>query len=281
LTGCRAAVVDPATMTIESERTGSCDDPRLFGQSTLVVNDFVNGNPSGSHVYVAHATAGGFALGPVVMTYSELSDTDAEWLYGDGYLWLFDCLTTHGSELLRISATSGAVLQTVRMPDIDRPLLAVDGDGFWLAPAVNSSSGSIYRVAPGMKRPVPVRRIRWDAYWMTAADHSVWVSVDHYPKPPTLLRFDGTSTKPSLDVTFRDGFYGQFGYGQPHFAADAAGDIWTVASGHLYRIDGASGRVSTVAAVPIHFPAPIVVLGRSVFALNEAGASALYRVTLP
>jgi len=281
LTGCRAATVDPATMTVTGRRTGNCDDPRLFDQATLVVNDFTNGNPDGSHVQIAHVTGGGFAVGPVVMTYSELSDTDAEWLYGDGYLWLFDCLTTAGSELLRISATTGAVLQTVRMPQIDRPLLAVDDDGLWLAPAVNSSSGSIYRLAPGMARPVLVRHIHSDAYWMAAAGHSLWVSVNDHPKPPTLLRFDGTSTKPSLDIAFRGGFYGQFGYGQPHFAADAAGDIWTVASGHLYRIDGETGRVATVATVPTHFPSPIAVLGRHAFFYNAPVENALYRVTLP
>ena len=64
-----------------------------------------------------------------------------------------DNLTTHGSELLRISPTTGSVLQTVNMPPIDRPLIATNADGFWLAPATNSSGHGLYHLGPGMTRP--------------------------------------------------------------------------------------------------------------------------------
>ena len=78
---------------------------------------------------VARATAAGFTVGPVVMRYSEASDTDAEWVYGDGYLWIYDSSTTDGSELIAVSQSTGAVVQTVKMPWVDRPLLPADDDG--------------------------------------------------------------------------------------------------------------------------------------------------------
>ena len=198
---CDSVVVDPATLALSNERSGSCDDPRLYGVNALVVNSFINGNQNGANVRIAHTTPQGYVLGPIVMTYTELSDTDAEWVYGDGFLWVYFSLTTsHGSELLRVSATTGTVVQTVRMPPIDRPLIAADADGFWLVPAFNSSGHGLYNVAPGATQPALVSTaVGYGANWMVASGHSVWMDVNHYPKHATLLRFDGT--KLALHVT--------------------------------------------------------------------------------
>ena len=292
---CAVADVDPVTLAVSDRRTGACDDPRLYGLRTLVINDYFNGNPQGSRIRIAHVTpGGGWTLGPVVMTYTELSDTNAEWVYGDGFLWLYDPETTRGSVLLRISQTSGAVLQTIRMPWIDRPLIATDADGFWLAPAPNSggdppSVAGLYRVAPGARRPVRVSATGYDCYWMLASGHSVWIAVNHDPRSPTLLRFDATSATPVVRVTSHSAFgFGEFGYGEPSYAGGAVQGIWTIRpqlpsrlSQQVIRIDPDSGRATAVASylprgVNAYAPTPVVALRNSLYFLEDG---AVYRVT--
>jgi hypothetical protein len=272
-----AAVVAAATPALTDALTGHCDDPALYGRRTLVINSFINGNADGGNVRIARATPAGTALGPIVMTYTELSDTDAEWVYGDGSLWLYDCLTSDGSELLRISPATGAVLQTIPMPDIDRPLIAADADGFWLAPAGNSGGHGVYHVAPGMTRARLVGGTGHGALWLVAAGHSVWVDVNNHPRPATLLRFAGdrlvatAHSKPSLSI-------GEFGYGEPKFVA-GAGAIWTVQGQEVLRIDPATGRVAPYARLPGAYGQPTpVALGGWMFVLESP--TRLYRVRL-
>jgi hypothetical protein len=56
-------------------------------------------------VRIAHVTSSqsGFALGAVVMRFEQHSDTDAEWVYGDGFLRLYDADSVHSPQLVRIS----------------------------------------------------------------------------------------------------------------------------------------------------------------------------------
>jgi hypothetical protein len=246
------------------------------------------------------------------MTYTEVSDTDAEWVYGDGYLWLFDPVTTHGSELLRISQSTGAVLQTIHMPWVDRPLMATDDDGFWIAAATNSgfeppSAGGLYRVAPGMARAVLVRKIFWDADWIVAAGHSLWIEINHGGRSATLLRLDGTNTKPVLRVTSRSPVAGEYGYNQTTVTGNAVDGIWTVlpqlrllTKQRVVRIDPETGGPAQVASVtpPGYYYAggqspSEVLLDGSLFFLDPptvsyptdsstatvTGSSALFRVT--
>jgi hypothetical protein len=312
---CETALVDPATLTLSGEQRGSCEDPRIYGLDVVAVNFIDNGTTNGSSVRIAHVLpGGGYEVGPVVMRYSEYSDTDAEWAYGDGDLWIYDCLTTRGSILLRVSARTGALLELIHMPDVDRPLLAADGDGLWLAPAVNSgfqppSASGLYSVAPGMSRPVLVRRLPMDTVdWMVAAGHSLWLDVNHFGRTQTLLRFDGTSTAPALEVRERSGpgFEGsEFGQGQPGYAAGTAPQgLWTIdpqtpdfPQQRVVRIGPSNGRATTVATITppggyqLQYESPpVAYLDGSLFLLDPpdqgndgapAGPSFLYRVTPP
>ena len=85
------------------------------------------------------------------MTFPALAwgDTEPSWIYGGGDLWLYDW--TDHFDLLRISATTGAVLQRLVVPKIQSPLLAFNEDGLWIAPT-GESSGPLYRLAPGASR---------------------------------------------------------------------------------------------------------------------------------
>ncbi len=275
---CDSVVVDPATLSVSEQRSGNCEDPRLYGVQALVVNSFINGNPDGATVRIAHVTPQGYVLGPIVMTYTELSDTDAEWVYGDGFLWVYDDLTTHGSELLRVSATTGRVLQTARMPPVDRPLIAADADGFWLAPATNSSGRGLYHLAPGMTRPVFVRAFSQGAIWMVASDHSVWLDLNNFPHHETLLRFD--RGRLAWDVpsglTLAEG---EVGYGQPKYVGGAHG-IWTVQQREVVHIDPDAAHASRVVRLAGAFgqPTPIILDG---FLFVLESPRTLYRVSLP
>jgi hypothetical protein len=157
---CHSAVVNPLTLKLTDLRTAACDDPALYGVRVLPVNYAANGQGYTSTVRIAHTTVSprGYTVGPVVMRYEEASDTDAEWVYGDGYLWIYEPMTTSGSELLQVSLTSGAVVDRVGMPVISRPLLATDDDGLWLVPAITSGfTGrpplALYHIKPGAKHP--------------------------------------------------------------------------------------------------------------------------------
>ncbi|MGD1051212.1 MAG: hypothetical protein ABR947_09095 [Solirubrobacteraceae bacterium] len=314
---CETALVDPATLTLSDEQHGGCEDPRLYGLDVLPINFIDNGTTNGSSVRIAHATpGGGYRIGPVVMTYSEYSDTDAEWVYGDGDLWIYDCLTTRGSVLLRVSQRTGAVLQLIHMPDVDRPLLDADGDGLWLAPAVNSgfeppSANGVYRVAPGMSRPVLVTQLNPedDVAWIVASGHSVWLDVNHAGRTETLMRFNGENRTAVLDVSARprSNFDVDFGSGQPSYAGDATDGLWTVGvqlpdypQQRVARIDPTTGRSVTVATIAPpdgyqmeYRSPPVVLMDGSLFFLDPpelyypgggagqavSGPSVLYRVT--
>jgi hypothetical protein len=302
---CWSAVVNPDTLKLSHTRTGSCDDPRLYGVDVLPVNFVDNGGHDDSTVRVARVTRRGYTVGPVVLRYSEASDTNAEWTYGDGYLWIYEPASTRGSELLQIAATSGAVVDTVPMPMISRPLIAADADGLWLAPAATSGwSGhpvrALYLVAPGARRPQIAAREVTLARWLVAEGHSVWVDVSHYPKPSTLWRFDGPNARPLFQRSLGAALdYGEFGYGEPGYAGGTAG-VWAVVpqgGQQVIRIDpnrGQATRMATIHSQPSYqtgeLQPPLVVFRGAAYFLDppaqagtypyrRGGFSALYRVT--
>ena len=302
---CWSAVVNPDTLKLSHTRIGGCDDPRLYGVDVLPVNFVDNGGRDDSSVRIARVTRRGYTVGPVVLRYSEASDTNAEWTYGDGYLWIYEPASTRGSELLQVSATSGTVIDTIPMPMISRPLIAADADGLWLAPAVTSGwSGhpvrALYLVVPGARRPQVAARQVTLARWLVAEGHSVWVDVTHYPKPSTLWRFDGPNARPAFQRRLGAALdYGELGYGEPGYAGGAGG-VWAVVprSGQLViRIDpnrGQSTRMATIHSQPSYetgeLQPPLVVFHGAAYFLDppaqagtypyrRGGFSAIYRVT--
>ncbi|HZS25538.1 MAG TPA: hypothetical protein VFA30_11210 [Gaiellaceae bacterium] len=293
---CWSAVVDPGTLKLSHRRTGACDDPRLYGVDVLPVNFVDNGGRDDSTVRIARATRRGYAVGPVVLRYTETSDTDAEWIYGDGFLWIYEPDATGGSELLQVSATTGAVVDRIPMPMISRPLLAVDADGLWFAPSGTSAWNghpvrALYRVAPGARRPQIAARQIPLARWLVAKGHAVWVGG-----ADDLWRFGGPDARPelnrSLDAALGDG---ELGYGEPGYVV-AAGGVWTVVPRRgesVIRLDPKLGRATlTVALRPRQTDEspPLVVFHGAAFVLDppaqsgaypyrRSGFSALYRVT--
>ena len=195
-----AAVLHPLrTLRIGHVRHANCGDPALYGERVLPVAALAGTMKDGIGKFaVSIATASpaardGYVLGPVLMTFPQISSTDAEWVYGDGSLWVLapyvNGSTTEG-ELARVSLTSGRLLQRWTMPALDRALLAVDDDGLWIAPSIytgtpehptgsqRASYETLYRIAPGASTPQTVKRLGpAGAQWLAASGHTVWLDT--------------------------------------------------------------------------------------------------------
>jgi hypothetical protein len=312
---CHSAVLNPIALVLKQARSGDCDDPALAGEPALPiiagepkVAFFGAGNGIGTEtVRIAHlaAVAPGYRVGPVVMSFPQVSDEHAGWTFGDGYLWLYDGTTRQGSELLRISLADGRVLQRVAMPDVPRPILAADDDGLWMAPAVNSGGHAVYHVEPGARTATPVISLPGARYaaWMVAAGHDVWLDVGSGGRTETLWHLVGTGARRTDHVTLRtsslDGAVETQGGGAT-VVGNATDGLWAALpppSGNRQRIvtiNATSGATTDVALVTPGYASPNAVaygtwegvtFDGSMFLLDppdgSTGFSALYRITRP
>ncbi len=324
---CDASTVNPATLKLGPVRHGNCGDPALYGERVMAISYLDRGIPPGGGVAtfavriarVDPTARDGYTLGPIVMSYPQCSDCGAEWIYGDGSLWLYDNVTTSrhpGSELLRVSATTGVVRQRWRVPYFTRVLLAVDADGLWFAPSNESSSApnlhptaaqkrayqSLYRVTPS-SRPVEVLDIR-TAFWLVASAHTVWVDAGDPPNDFQLWRLQGRSATPTLLGHYpRNSSQGaEFGAGLPTYAGNAAIGIYYVinetARQQIIRLSPTTATEQTVANVKApptvsqySRQPPAIALGRAFYFLDPptlsyntggtaviSGTAVLYRV---
>jgi hypothetical protein len=318
---CHEAIVNPATLVLSQVHSGNCDDPALTGERVLPIETVErNSLPPGGGVFtetvrIAYVTSSspGYRLGPVVMTFPQESTGRPGWVYGDGCLWLCDGETRQASDLLRISTANGAVLQRLAIPRVDRPLLAVDDDGLWIAPAVNSGGHSVYHVAPGASTAATLFSLPGPQYaaWMVAAGHDVWLEVGSGSASETLWRLVGASAKRTLHITMPtsalDGEVETQGGGST-VVGNTTDGLWTAVpppSGNtqrIVRINPASGALTTVAvitpgyAVPnaIAYGGPVsaVTFDHAMYLLDPpthsgnypyapTGFSALYRIAPP
>jgi hypothetical protein len=312
-TVCNSAVVNPATLVLSQARSGNCDDPALAGERVLPIITgepnvpWIGGGVGTDTVRISHITsaAPGYRVGPVVMSVPQISDEHAGWTYGDGYRWLYDGTTRQGSELLRISLTTGSVLQRLAMPDVPRPILAADDDGLWMAPAVNSGGHTVYHVELGASAATPVFSLPGLQYaaWVVAAGHDVWLNVGSGSKTETLWRLVGASATRTLHVTQRTSSLDnevETQGGGTTMVGNANDGLWTAVpatSGteqRIVRITPSTGALTNIALVTPGYANPSMVLygtweavtfDGSMYLLDppngSTGFSALYRITPP
>ncbi|HXR22415.1 MAG TPA: hypothetical protein VN786_07665, partial [Acidimicrobiales bacterium] len=146
---CYSSWVDPSSLVLDDERSGSCGDPALEGRQVLPVFA-IDKNSSrvlvdqSAVVRIAHVVphSPGYTLGPVVMTFPAFAwgDSAPTWIYGGGDLWLYEWDNPGGVDLMRISATTGDVLQRLRAPKVWHAILAYNDEGLWIAPSGQTSS---------------------------------------------------------------------------------------------------------------------------------------------
>ncbi len=312
---CDAASVNPATLRLSDLTAASCADPALYGERVLPVS-YLAGRVSATNalgvlaVRIARsdpAAPGGYTLGPVVMKYPQCSDCDVQWVYGDGSLWIYDSVSAQGAELLRVSQSSGAVEQRIAMPQIDRPYLVADADGFWLAssnesgfpshvkPSQRYIYESLYRVAPGMSAPQRELTIGGGgALWLLASGHTLWLDTSRVPKPSLLLRLSGPRARRVFAVAYRPFENDQLEpwSGGRVFAGSAADGLWYVVSSpfagsaqQVFEVSPASGAGGTVATVTPprsvdESQPPAVVFDGSFFFLDPPGSAGTYPYAL-
>jgi hypothetical protein len=141
------------------------------------------------------------------MTYPQCSDCDAQWIYGDGSLWLYD--TYNGS--------------------LSRP------------------HGELLRVTPCARAPVPVFKIpSGRALWLVAAGHTVWLEADGERSRSTLWRLQGPDATPTAPGRYpaNSDQGADIGEAPPTHAGNAAIGIYYVASPRLARAWRATSRCS-------------------------------------
>jgi hypothetical protein len=190
---CYSAWVDPSSLVLSDERSGSCADPALQGREVLPVFgvdrhlEASTGGPS-AVVRIAHVVprSPGYALGPAVMTFPSLSwgDSAPSWAYGGGDLWLYEWDNPGGADLERISATTGNVLQRLHMAKIWHPVLAYNDKGLWVAPSGQTSTpAALYLVAPGSTHARAVFHFPDDGFakWMVGSGDALWLNAQ--PRP--------------------------------------------------------------------------------------------------
>jgi hypothetical protein len=134
-------------------------------------------------VRIAHVVphSAGYTLGPVVMTFPAFAwaDSAPTWIYGGGDLWLYEWDNPGGVDLERISATTGDVLQRLRVPKVWHPILAYNDDGLWVAPSGQSGSSELYLVAPGATTAARVFHFpdHGFAKWIVGSDDALWLNA--------------------------------------------------------------------------------------------------------
>ena len=247
----------------------------MFGRAVIpaISTDTHLPSPGGGPseiVRISHATSArpGYVLGPIVMTFSALaySDTQPSWTYGGGDLWLYDWVDHF--DLLRISATTGQVLQRLVVPKIQSPLLAFNDDGLWIAPSPRLSSGPLYRLTPGATQLTPVFNLGPGgfAWWLIASGDSVWIGDQ--PRPVTTRGTTWELRGPDAVQVWHHLLSGplatvtnQVAFDSPSMVVGNGSDgLWTVVVAppgdqqQVVRIDPRTGRSAVVALLPAYPP---------------------------
>ena len=86
-------------------------------------------------------------VGPNLMEYGDYSGgARPSFDETGGSLWISDYRTERGPEVIRVSTSSGEILQRTRMPPISRPIIGANALGFWLAQDSTSEYPSTARL---------------------------------------------------------------------------------------------------------------------------------------
>jgi hypothetical protein len=273
---CVTAPVDPQTLVLGPTSQIDCDDPLSLGQPVGTMETF---EPTSSRVNVAIAVAdpqtGQVAVGPVVMSYENVSDTRPVTAFGGGWFWIYDVSTLNGAELLQVSETSGQVVDTIPMPKLYRPVLAANATGAWIGNSLYGGPcagcglpGTLYHVALGgngatVVVPDPTLLV----CWLLGDGDRLWVGMGRQFSgcaEQTIWRFDGDGPQPVFESA-------TLPYNPSEVVGGEAGGLWTVvlaaplgqgsqypvpAAQDVVRIDPDTGS-ETVVATLTSFPVPL------------------------
>jgi hypothetical protein len=251
---CLAAPINARTLAVGKLEVGSCNDPLLSGLTVAAVSTPSPHSNNGTiSVNTANAATGHVHDGPAIMTFGSYSDTHPVVASGTQWTWIYDVATTAGPELLQVSAASGAVVDTVPMPALYRPLLAADGGGVWVANSIGGSpAAALSYVAAGASAPrVVVAATDQPICWLVASGTSAWVGagVDRACAQEDVERFADDSAVPVFTVA------AEVTPPAATVIGDEANGLWTMqwvsaTREEIVHIDPDTGSESVVGTLP-------------------------------
>jgi hypothetical protein len=247
-----------------------------------------------------------YQLGPVIARYQECSDCQISWIYGDSSLWIYNprasLAPVPSGQLLRVSTRTGRVVQRWRTPEIVRALLAVNANGLWLSPSIESGVPgrlplsrykpylSLYRIAPGKRSPERVLVVGdFGARWLVASGRTASVDIDDSDSHATVWSFTGTA-RPVHGKALSNNVVGaEVGYGEPTVAGNDTIGFYNVDLGNgleqVLRITTTGRQAQTIAKIPApgatidNGPPVTAVLDGSFFFLDPPSYNSAGRLT--
>ena len=116
--------------------TDLLEPPLPVGSVSVLVTTLNSDEGLGAvQTLVTNRSTGDTSRGPILATFQWNSGSHPLWVRAPRALWIFELETSDGPTVWRVSDTTGAVLQTAKVPPLARPLLAADATGLYIAGA--------------------------------------------------------------------------------------------------------------------------------------------------
>ncbi len=293
---CSIEELDPITLQQHIYPISVCGSYMAVGSGLIYIAGDVSAiNNDEFHLEIFNpATKHATVMNPVMITTQGSGRAHMDMTYGAGSIWM----SYWGSELIRVSPSTGAVLQRItNAPPSEggHGTIVANGGDLWIAEGA-SSAAAIYRLAADSKTisTIYTGPAHSSVLWLSSIGPTVWADVasgsDGYPVFPTRLIVFGRSGRAILE-----------GPKEPLGDVPLVGSkdgLFSVGSGavcsapqRLWRVDPVTGGSTAITALrtPIEpcltenpTTSQITVAGRSVFVLEATGstkpAAVLYRV---
>jgi hypothetical protein len=182
--------------------------PDVTGNKWFLLDSAIGGakypalnGPLTDDLRLVHASSvpGVMSISPVLMQFGDYSGgARPSVIVSQKSVWVYDYVTEKGSEVLRVSTSTGAILQRNAMPAISRPACIVNQYGFWMGQTNDSffpkdTRLGIWYAPIGHKHGILVRATNDDVFGIRTTGKSVEVEVAKTgglpPKDDHLWRF--------------------------------------------------------------------------------------------
>lgn len=294
---CTIQPVNPSTLALSPEKTDVCNDPALNGGTSAP--DVIRTGTNSEALHVVHVDPQTHAIdvGPELATFEPDSGSGVSSAYGPGVLWLYETETVNGPTVWRVSSASGAVLQTISVPDLPQPVLAANDNGLYIA-ASESYGGPIFRIGIGATHATQVFSApsipaggQMVDLWMVASGSRVWSDVCMRPGigdvPCTIWGFQGPNLQPVFHSSDKGHIGQQAVLGQSAVYVLSRPGMKEFFSGSLdvLRVDTGTGTsqvvttVTPVSTFALGEPKAIAIEGKYLFFLDTR-LGRLYRMPL-
>jgi hypothetical protein len=303
-TDCAIEEVNPSSLSTRMFPLPQCADDIAAGngQIFLLTDTFIPQTAATRELRIevfdtsSHSAR---VLAPVDLTMIGSAIAHQALAYGNGSLWLYGHTSSGGTEVVQISPSTGAVLEsTSAVPMIGGvfPSVVANAGGLWLAGGP-AGSPTIELIRPGSTTPTQINvgpASQTSIPWIAGIGNQVWAEVENLQDGPTttvklqLVAFD-TSGKETVSSPLGTGYF--------PVVPTSNSELWTVGATcngpqELVEVSEHTGvsRIATSLKSPINpclygaNGSQLASVGRSVFVLDPtqaSGGSVLFRVEVP